>query len=211
MPDTATPPANPPADPPAPTPTPINPPAPQPTPTPPARLNEPPTGGLTPERVSELVAQGIAEAQAKWESDRLPKLRQEVKDEITVPLQADSLISSFRAEMKALGLYLPKDDDASDQDIPGDIAALDPADHFKIVRTDKDGKKTSKLQVEINRLRNRWIKERKPMKSGDDLATPPVNADGTTHYDAIRKQKKDEQAEEAERRKRGLERVFNTR
>jgi hypothetical protein len=208
MPDTAPPPATPPADP-----TPANPPAPKPPkPTKPAEPLPPlpPPATLTMEQVNELLDKRLAAERATWETEHVSKLETAFRKNYEIPKRRDTKIDSLRQKLKSGGKYKPADDDNTDPTSPGDLAALGLLDDEIIVVKDAKGNGLTLLDLELKRTEDR-LSKRTPEKKGDDLATPPVNADGTTHFDAIRKQKKDEQAEEAERRKRGLERVFNTR
>jgi hypothetical protein len=162
------------------------------------------------ERVNELLDKRLADERKVWETEHVSKLETAFRKNYEIPKRRDTKIDSLRQKLKSGGKYKPADDDNTDPTSPGDLAALGLLDDEIIVVKDAKGNGLTLLDLELKRTEDR-LSKRTPEKKGDDLATPPVNADGTTHFDAIRKQKKDEQAEEAERRKRGLERVFNTR
>jgi hypothetical protein len=187
----ATPPTQPPANPPAP---------PQPAPEP------APVATLTLDQIKEL----LAEREKAWEAERVPKLREEIAASITTPMQADTLIRGLRHELQQAGVYLPKDDDNTDPDNPGELAALDPADHAVTLRTNKDGTKYTKLNREINRLRARLLAERKPRRAGGDaLSTPPLADDTPADvFDAIRKQTRDHDAAKADAHSKALARAM---
>jgi hypothetical protein len=191
----ATPPTQPPANPPAP-------PQPKPQPAP-----EPaPVATLTLDQIKEL----LAEREKAWEAERVPKLREEIAASITTPMQADTLIRGLRHELQQAGVYLPKDDDNTDPDNPGELAALDPADHAVTLRTNKDGTKYTKLNREINRLRARLLAERKPRRAGGDaLSTPPLADDTPADvFDAIREQTRDHDAAKADAHSKALARAM---
>jgi hypothetical protein len=179
-----------------------NPPNPQPKPAP-----EPaPVATLTIDQVKEL----LAEERRVWETEHVPKLREEIAASITTPMQADTLIRGLRHELQQAGVYLPKDDDNTDPDTPGELAALDPNDHAVVLRTNKDGTKYTKLNREINRLRTRLLAERKPRRAGADaLSTPPLADDTPADvFEAIRKQTRDHDAAKADAHSKALARAM---
>jgi hypothetical protein len=195
---------------PSPTPPPDPKPAPATPPVPPVPAKPPaepvPTATLTIDQVKEL----LAEERRVWETEHVPKLREEIAASITTPMQADTLIRGLRHELQQAGVYLPKDDDNTDPDTPGELAALDPNDHAVVLRTNKDGTKYTKLNREINRLRTRLLAERKPRRAGADaLSTPPLADDTPADvFEAIRKQTRDHDAAKADAHSKALARAM---
>lgn len=202
-------PGAPPATPPAPqTPPPAPPPAPPSAPkeAPPAKPGE--HSQAAPSLTMEQVEKLIADREAKWEAERLPKLRAEVAEAVTAPIRRDAKIKSLREELRAAGRYLPADDDASDPTSPGDLAALCDLDDVQIVAKDKAGNGLTRLDVELNRTRARLSKRTAKKTGGDALETPPLETSPDV-FESIRKQTRESEAARAKAREHGENRVFN--
>jgi uncharacterized coiled-coil protein SlyX len=152
----------------------------------------------------------LAEREAAWEAERVPKLREQITESITAPIRRDAKVRALVEELKAAGKYLPADEDSTDPTSPGDIAALRSLDDSKVVHTDvKSGKAFTQLDIELNRVRARLSKRTAKRADADALGTPPGVDGADNFYDDLRKKTAAEEQAARDARKSGLNRVFN--